>query len=407
MPSEKSNPFVWPVETIITGRRKQMLKTTPGTAIVFAFILAAGLLTSSAIARAGKTEQAEKTQQVYSNVVPELRQLIRTTPSLKKHIEQALHMPSKESYWYGKKNDDFVSFFEKWLVYNPLPEAPGKYIRPFDELVNSGAGDILFNNNVFSSWFIEFVDARGQYLKTKASGATLDKWMAYPDVHIDDYVIPEKGFVSFNDFFLRKLKQNARPLGGKGVLSVIVSPADGSICEIYAKDLDSNFKVKRDVINIRQTLNNSFYADRFIGGKVFDILLWFTDYHHFHAPVSGKIVEVGEYAGSYNYDFANVDWYRELARHKRTCYIIDSEDFGLVAMIPVGFWGVGSIISEVQAGDYVEKGQEMGHFGYGGSSILLVFEPGAVEMSLPIPVRKSGDEGYPIKVRQKIGTAAR
>ncbi len=384
-----------------------MLKTAPGIAIVFALLLATLPLTSSATARAEKNERGEKTQQVYSRVVPELRELIRTTPSLKKHIEQALNIPSETSYWYGKKNDDFVSFFEEWLVHNPLPEAPGKYIRPFDELVNSGAGDILFNNNVFSSWFIEFVNARGQYLKTKASGATLDKWMAYPDVHIEDYVVPEKGFVSFNDFFLRKLKEGARPLGGKGIPSVIVSPADGSICEIYAKGLDSNFKVKRDVINVRQTLNNSSYAERFIGGKVFDILLWFTDYHHFHAPVSGKIVEIGEYAGSYNYDFANVDWYRELARHKRTCYIIDSRKFGLVAMIPVGFWGVGSIINEVQTGDYVEKGQEMGHFGYGGSSILLVFEPGAVEMSLPVPVRTSGDEGYPVKVGQMIGKAAR
>ncbi len=349
----------------------------------------------------------EKTQSGYYDAVANLKELIRTTPSLRRHIEEALGVVPKGSYWRGKTVADFVSFFDAWLVYNALPEAPGKYIRPFDELANTDAGDILFNDNVFSSWFIEFVDARGGYLKTPASSATLGKWMAWPDVHIDDYVVPEKGFASFNDFFLRRLKPGARPLDGKGDPSVIVSPADGSICEIYAKDLDTNFKVKRDVINIRQTLNNSAYADRFIGGKIFDILLWFTDYHHFHAPVSGRIVEIGEYAGSYNYDFAHVDWYRELAKHKRTCYIIDSEKFGLVAMIPVGFWGVGSIITEVKEGDYIEKGQEIGHFGYGGSSILLVFEPGAVDMAMKIPARVSGDEGTPVKVRQKIGTSAK
>ena len=343
----------------------------------------------------------------YYEAVSDLKNIIRTTSSVRTDIEKALQLVPKASFWYGKNTDDFIAFFGEWLVYNPLPDAPGKYIRPFDELANSGAGDILFNNNVFSSWFIEFVNARGDYLKTPASSATLGKWMAYPDVHIDDYQVPEKGFKTFNDFFLRKIKQGARPLGGEGNPSVIVSPADGSICEIYAKDLDSNFRVKRDVINIRQTLNNSPYAERFIGGRVFDILLWFTDYHHFHAPVTGKIVEIGEYSGSYNYDFAHVDWYHELAKHKRTCYVIDSEKFGLVAMIPVGFWGVGSIKNEVKIGDHIQKGQKIGHFDYGGSSILLVFEPGAVEMLLPVPARETGDEGYPVKVQQKIGEAAR
>ncbi|MCG8377181.1 MAG: phosphatidylserine decarboxylase [Chlorobiales bacterium] len=381
-----------------------MLKSTFRATLAYAFILITGLLIFSGNALAKKTE---KTGTGYEEAVSNLKELIRTTPSLKQHIEEALQIVPKGSYWYGKTSGDFVAFFDSWLVYNPLPEAPGKYIRPFDELANLDAGEILFDDNIFSSWFIEFVNARGDYLKTPASSATLGKWITYPDVHIDDYKVPEKGFGTFNDFFLRKLKPGVRPLGGKGDPSVIVSPADGSICEIYAKDLDSNFRVKRDVINIRQTLNNSPYAERFIGGKVFDILLWFTDYHHFHAPVSGKVVEIGEYSGSYNYDFAHVDWYRELAKHKRTCYIIDSEKFGLVAMIPVGFWGVGSIRSEVKTGDYIEKGQEIGHFGYGGSSILLVFEPGAVDISLPVPVRKSGDEGYPVKVRQKIGTAAK
>lgn len=381
-----------------------MLKASFRTITALTLILVAGWPAASAHARAEKNVVGAGS---YEHVVSGLENLIRTTPSLKRHIVDALKIVPEGSYWHGKTVGDFVAFFEEWLVYNPLPESPGKYVRPFDELANTDGGEILFNDNVFGSWFIEFVNARGEYLSTPASCTTLDSWMAYPDVHIGDYVIPEKGFASFSEFFLRKLKPGARPLGGGEDLSVIVSPADGSVCEIYAKDLDTNFKVKRDVVNIRQTLNNSPYAERFIGGKVLDVLLWFTDYHRFHAPVAGRIVEIGEYAGSYNYDFAHVDWYHQLARHKRTCYIIDSEKFGLVAMIPVGFWGVGSIINEVKAGDYIEKGQEMGHFGYGGSSILLVFEPGRVDLSLPVPIRKSGDEGYPVRVRQKIGTVAR
>ncbi|NQU16901.1 MAG: phosphatidylserine decarboxylase [Candidatus Saganbacteria bacterium] len=349
-----------------------------------------------------KTDRASDT-----TIVQNLEELLENTPELKKQINKSLKFLGKSSYWQNKSSKDFVEFFKEWRVYNPTPTAPGKYIMLFDELANSKAGEILFNNNVFSSWFIAFLNARGQYLDTNSSAATMDQWMSTPLVKMYDYVIPKGGFKNFNDFFLRPLKSSVRPLGGKNDSAVIVSPADGSICQIYAENLDKNLTIKRDVINIRQALNNSPYANRFIGGSVLDILLWFTNYHRFHAPVSGKIVEVGEYAGSYNYNFSNVNWYQQLAKHKRSCYIIETKKFGLVAMIPVGFWGVGSIITDpkVKVGSYIKKGEEIGHFKYGGSSILLVFEPGAVKLTLPIPAKISGDDGHPVNVRQEIGVA--
>ncbi len=338
----------------------------------------------------------------YKDVVENLSELVKSTPDLKAQIGQALKMQNRKSYWHQKTSDDFVKFFKEWLVYNPLPEAPGKHIRIFDALVNSGAGEILFNNNVFSSWFISFLDGRGQYLNTKESSKALDKWMAYPATKIEDYVVPPGGFKNFGDFFLRKLKPGVSPLAGKNNPSVLVSPADGSLRQIYVEDLDANFKVKRDVINMRQVLNNSPYADKFIGGKIVDLLLWFTDYHHFHAPVTGKIVDYGEYPGSYNYNFEKINWYKQLAKHKRLFYIYQTEEFGLVAMIPVGFWGVGSIRSICSKGDSVKKGEEVGHFEYGGSSIILVFEPNAVEFTIPVK-----DKEVPVRVRQQIGVATK
>ncbi|MCK5036440.1 MAG: phosphatidylserine decarboxylase [Candidatus Sabulitectum sp.] len=329
-----------------------------------------------------------------------LNELIITTPELASMVTEVLSLQPDSSFWNGTNSDDMVMFFNEWLTYNPQPENPGKYIRLFDELANSTGGELLFNDNVFSSWFISFLDARGDYLGTAASASCLPAWLADSVVHIDQYVVPEEGFTCFNDFFLRTLKPESRPLDGAGDPSILVSPADGSIHRIYAAHLESNFEVKRDVLNIRQALNNSSYADNFIGGDVVDILLWFTDYHRFHCPVSGELVYAGEYAGSYNYNFADVDWFQELAKHKRLCYIIDSEEFGLVAMIPVGFWGVGSIITECQVGDYLEKGQEMGHFAYGGSSILLVFEPGAIQFIPDVT-----EESQTVQVRSMIGVS--
>lgn len=337
----------------------------------------------------------------YKNIIPNLKELIDSTPTLKAQISVSLKMQKETSYWHNKSSDDFIKFFDEWLVENPAPDNPAKYIKPFDELANSGAGKILFNNNDFSSWFIAFLNAKGEYLSTERSGITLNQWMSYPDVKIGDYIVPAGGFKNFNEFFLRELKPKARPLDGENDPSIVVSPADGTIRQVYAKDLDSNFEVKRDVINMRQVLNNSPYANRFIGGVILDVLLWFTDYHYFVAPVSGKIVALNGYPGSYNYNFEKVDWYKGLAKHKRLCYIIQTEKLGLVAVIPVGFWGVGSIVTELSVGDYVKKGEKLGHFGWGGSSIILVFEPNAVKLTLP-----PGKE-VPVQVGKKIGAATK
>lgn len=331
----------------------------------------------------------------WEQVPGELGSLIETTPELAEAVEEALSTQPDTSYWHGFTREDFVGFFEEWLVYHPAPDNPALYIEPFDYLANSAGGTLLFSSNEFSSWFVSFLDARGEYLSTPASADAVPVWLADSSIHIEDYVIPEGGFASFSDYFLRDLRPGARPLDGTGDPSVIVSPADGTMFRILADHIDTNFEVKRDVLNIRQALNDSPYAERFIGGDIVDILLWFTDYHHYHSPVSGTIVEIGEYAGSYNYDFEHVDWYRDLARHKRLCYLIETDEYGMVAMIPVGFWGVGSCINQRQVGEYVEKGDQLGHFGYGGSSILLVFEPGAVEFTPevtadPMPVRVRG-----------------
>ena len=188
--------------------------------LFLALVIFAGMIIPSNMVLAGDSGQLqapEGTKADYKKAVTNLKDLISSTPSLKQQIDKALKIQPKRSYWGGKDSDDFVKFFEEWLVYNPVPEAPGKYIRLFDELANSAAGEILFNNNVFSSWFIEFVDARGQYLDTKSSATIMDQWMSTPLIKMDDYIVPKGGFKTFNKFFLRPLKLGARPLDTTGI----------------------------------------------------------------------------------------------------------------------------------------------------------------------------------------------
>lgn len=64
-------------------------------------------------------------------------------------------------------------------------------------------------------------------------------------------------------------------------------------------------------------------------------------------------------------------------KHRRWSIVIDAgPEIGLVGVAPVGFWGVGSMEVYIKEGDEIKRGDYIGHFLYGGSSILLTFEPG-------------------------------
>jgi phosphatidylserine decarboxylase len=78
----------------------------------------------------------------------------------------------------------------------------------------------------------------------------------------------------------------------------------------------------------------------------------------------------------------------------RDCVIIDTEEFGLVAVLPVGMSQICSCNWEdtVQVGAKVGKGDPMGYFLFGGSDIVMVFQ-GGVDVEFLCQKDESGD-GY-------------
>ena len=69
-------------------------------------------------------------------------------------------------------------------------------------------------------------------------------------------------------------------------------------------------------------------------------------------------------------------------------------------MVCVGMFTTSSIEFSRAAGEVMAKGEELGHFAYGGSAIILLFEPDRAEITLPL-------DQHPVKVRmgQQIGVS--
>jgi len=343
------------------------------------------------------------------------------------------------SYWtpYLMGEHTLSDFFQDWMTYTPTPANPGQYIEYWDYLANTQNGVLLVNDSEFKPWFRKFLDFHGDWINSTSSTSTLSDWVKYkgtPDhpFDINDYKRPDKnsptgGFKSFNQFFLRNLKGGQRPLcKDKASQAPVVAPCDGGI---FYLNRDNNGEVVNDKTLNLPGKSGQFdlldalpgYGPYFEGGALLDILLWFTDYHHFHAPVDGKVIHHGLYRGSYNYDFGDYDpddfyapdlspssdrvgWYEKLSKHQRYVWIIKTEDFGLVAMIAIGFWGVGSIVNALKDNAEITRGQYMGHFGYGGSSIVLAFHP-SLDINFKVGYKPVQDPDHPVlmKVRECLG----
>ena len=87
----------------------------------------------------------------------------------------------------------------------------------------------------------------------------------------------------------------------------------------------------------------------------------------------------------------------------------DSGDatLGTVCVVPIGITEISSVQINVDAGDQLAKGDELGVFSYGGSSMALVFQPGAIA-NFTVDGPKPGgnpDDGPRIKASTQIAVA--
>jgi len=142
------------------------------------------------------------------------------------------------------------------------------------------------------------------------------------------------------------------------------------------------FGSKEKIFNLPDTLQDEKLEKEFNDGVLVICRLAPQDYHRFHTPVEGKIKSFKPHDGTY---FTvnpiavreTIDVYTE---NKRTVMVLESPQFGNVVFIAVGATLVGSIFWTKKEGDYVKKGDELGYFAFGGSTVLLLFKQGTIEL---------------------------
>ncbi len=222
------------------------------------------------------------------------------------------------------------------------------------------------------------------------------------ELDIDMSTAQKQEFSSFNDFFTRKLKNNARPVDTSS--TVAVSPADGKILA-YANIGNSDFIIKGYRFDVSSFLNGRL-AQKYLDGTLVIIRLAPPDYHRFHFPVSGNVSPITRIDGDYY--SVNPLALRKMAEifclNKREFTILSNPLFGDVVMTEVGATMVGSIV-QTYSGNFVKKGEEKGYFKFGGSTVVLLFEKNKIRIDDDLLIHTLKGYETMIKEGERIGVS--
>jgi len=178
-------------------------------------------------------------------------------------------------------------------------------------------------------------------------------------------------FNSFNDFFTRSLKADARLIDHHP--KHLACPVDGAISQLGKIEGDHLFQAKGHEFSLTSLLGgNSALASTFIDGDFATIYLAPKDYHRIHMPCDGTLTHMVHVPGQlFSVNQATAAKVPGLfARNERVVAIFDTE-FGPMAMVLVGAMIVASI-ETVWAGLVCPKGKAVSQFNYTNQDPILL-----------------------------------
>ena len=195
--------------------------------------------------------------------------------------------------------------------------------------------------------------------------------------NIDVSEFEKTSFSSYNDFFTRKLKPDARLLAQGD--DILISPCDAKLT-IFPITNDSRFLIKQGQYTVQSLLRDEKLAKQFEGGILWQLRLSVDDYHRYGYVDDGKIVENNYVPGVlHTVRPIALNRYPVFVQNSREYSVIETNNFGTIAQIEVGALMIGKIKNHQKSG-LVKKGREKGMFLYGGSTIVVLLEKDKVDI---------------------------
>ena len=242
---------------------------------------------------------------------------------------------------------------------------------------------------------------------SRLAGVILDSRITTPLImpfvkanQIDLTEYKPKYYNSYNEFFSREIKPEARPIDKDA--KTLITPADGKLT-VYPITEELQVTIKDTPYTIAELLKNKKVAKQYQGGYVVVVRLTVDNYHRYcyvadglkgkNHFIKGVLHTVNPVANDY------VPIYKENCREY--CRI-RTEQFGEIIQMEVGALMVGRICNYHQV-KQVKKGEEKGKFEFGGSTVVLILPKDSVVIDEDL--LENTKEGYEtlVKMGERIG----
>lgn len=225
-----------------------------------------------------------------------------------------------------------------------------------------------------------------------------------------DMVEPDPSkYATFNEFFGREIKESARPIAEPENEHVTSSPADCRLTAYPTIDLATKYWIKGYGFSVSKLLGDDpELAQYFDGAPMVIARLAPQDYHRWHSPVPGTVTAIRDIPGTYytvNPQAINEPGTLDVfCENKRSVMTITQSNGSKVVLIAVGAMLVGSIkymagVSEI--GATVRRGQCLGAFYYGGSTVIVLYPHG--EVVLDEDLVRNSEAPVPCETLMKVG----
>jgi phosphatidylserine decarboxylase len=213
----------------------------------------------------------------------------------------------------------------------------------------------------------------GVLQSTRASARRVADFVETFDIPMEEF--EDKEWTSFNEFFVRRFRPEAREFCSTPERMPAFSEA--RYLAFVRVEQELTLPVKGQHLTPQAILGDAARAAVFADGPLLIARLAPVDYHRFHFPDDGEVLDEYRIAGrlhSVN-PFALRARSDILATNERHVSILATANFGRLAMVEVGAMNVGKIVQNHPTGEPFRRGDEKGYFCFGGSTILLFGEP--------------------------------
>ena len=263
----------------------------------------------------------------------------------------------------------------------------------YETLLGRTLWPVLFGSKLVSTFM-------GWRYDSPRSKSSIQELASIPGCQPDEAEKPIEAYNSFNEFFTRRLKSDARPIGNG-----FISPADGRLMLYLDADIDRPFPLTGAKRTLRAVFD-PYDAPNVAAGR-YDIAVFRlapVDYHRFHFPwacrtpesarvIPGKYHSVNPIA-LLRYPDVYADNERQIVRCEA--------DFGTYWLIDVGAFGVGTIV-QTYSGLEHQRGEEKGYFKFGGSTVILITPAGKIKFDDDLVSHSA--QGFETRIRfgERIG----